>query len=707
MNTLIAAVTVLAVSTAGAGTVYVDDDAALGGDGSAWGTAYRFLQDALADAAASAGLVTEIRLAQGIYKPDQDESGNVTAGDREATLQLLSGVALLGGFAGIGEPDPDARDISLYVTVLSGDLLGNDKPDFVNNDENSYHITTASLTDATAVMSGITLSDGNANGPSARLDLRRGGAMYTVDGAPTVIDCVFRANAGQTGGAIYNEASSPTITNCLFDGNHAIFSSGSGGAMANLSGSSPVVSDCTFTANAGTVTGRGGAIFNRFSSHPVVTDCTFQDNTCGAGGALANSDGCSPLITRCLFIGNTVNTPAGWGGALWSQNFSSPTVTDCSFFENSAAAGGAVLNQAGSDATYIACFFVGNTADCFGGAMFTDKSSPRIVGCTFITNMVLGANVAWGGAMHNRGGCCNLDTDPEIINSVFVGNSALTGGAISNAASNVLIADSTIAANTAQVAGGVYTWFEGVTCIHNSILWSNDVGQIVNEEAGTTTATYSLIEAGYPGPGNIDADPLFVDPDNGDFRVSADSPCIDAGDNTAVPQDITTDLDGNPRFLEIPETPDTGNGTLPIVDMGAYESLGDGCLAVTGQEIVCHADGTTFTVNIEGLNACTGGTSMITFTASGGAVGEEMCFTLLVNDGGFCCSTEICVTIPDCTAATLPSDLNGDGMVGLTDFLALLGAWGSCSDCGQCPADFDGDCMVGILDLLILLGSWD
>jgi len=44
--------------------------------------------------------------------------------------------------------------------------------------------------------------------------------------------------------------------------------------------------------------------------------------------------------------------------------------------------------------------------------------------------------------------------------------------------------------------------------------------------------------------------------------------------------------------------------------------------------------------------------------------------------------------------------------VGIADFLALLEAWGSCSDCGTCPADFDGDCSVGILDLLILLGNW-
>ena len=129
-------------------------------------------------------------------------------------------------------------------------------------------------------------------------------------------------------------------------------------------------------------------------------------------------------------------------------------------------------------------------------------------------------------------------------------------------------------------------------------------------------------------------------------------------------------------------------------------SFGTGCFSVISQDIVCHANGTAFTVNIEGLNACAGGTSMFTFTASGGAVGEELCFTVLVNDGGFCCSTEICVTVPNCR------DLNGDYIVSLIDFLILLANWGPCLDCNSCPADFDGDCSVGILDMLILLANW-
>ncbi|MFQ5807169.1 MAG: hypothetical protein ACE5I3_12040, partial [Phycisphaerae bacterium] len=110
----------------------------------------------------------------------------------------------------------------------------------------------------------------------------------------------------------------------------------------------------------------------------------------------------------------------------------------------------------------------------------------------------------------------------------------------------------------------------------------------------------SCVQGGYDGIGNIDADPLFVDPDgpdndpntweDNDYRLSVGSPCIDAGDNDAVPPDIADldgdgdvdepipfDLDGNPRFVDDPGMPDSGNGTPPIVDMGAYEFQGETC----------------------------------------------------------------------------------------------------------------------------------
>ena len=58
------------------------------------------------------------------------------------------------------------------------------------------------------------------------------------------------------------------------------------------------------------------------------------------------------------------------------------------------------------------------------------------------------------------------------------------------------------------------------------------------------------------------------------------------------------------------------------------------------------------------------------------------------------------------TVAPPIGDLDGDGHVGITDFLLLLAEWGPCDDCGACAADLDGDCVVGITDFLMLLANW-
>ena len=113
---------ILSASTMGK-TIYVDDDAAGANDGSSWVNAYVYLQDALADAD-SAEKPVEIRVAQGVYTPDQGAS--ITRGFRGAAFQLINGVAVLGGFAGIGAIEPDARSIEANETILSGDLAGDD-----------------------------------------------------------------------------------------------------------------------------------------------------------------------------------------------------------------------------------------------------------------------------------------------------------------------------------------------------------------------------------------------------------------------------------------------------------------------------------------------------------------------------------------------------------------------------------------------------
>ena len=99
----------------GQSVLYVDDDAPVAGDGTSWATAYNDLQDALG--AANPG--DEIWVAAGIYTPDRG------TGDRNATFQLIIGVAIYGGFAG-GETDLGQRDAATNVTILSGDLADAD-----------------------------------------------------------------------------------------------------------------------------------------------------------------------------------------------------------------------------------------------------------------------------------------------------------------------------------------------------------------------------------------------------------------------------------------------------------------------------------------------------------------------------------------------------------------------------------------------------
>jgi hypothetical protein len=101
--------------------------------------------------------------------------------------------------------------------------------------------------------------------------------------------------------------------------------------------------------------------------------------------------------------------------------------------------------------------------------------------------------------------------------------------------------------------------------IFNSIIWGNTGAseQIYNDDESATLISFSDIQGGYPGEGNINAPPLFVDPENRDFHLDPNSPCIDAGTNDVELTD--TDLDGYSRVTD-------GNGdAIPVVDMGAYE----------------------------------------------------------------------------------------------------------------------------------------
>ncbi|MHC4477594.1 MAG: right-handed parallel beta-helix repeat-containing protein [Planctomycetota bacterium] len=291
-STLLATSLLFAVaSAASAGQIiYVDADANVGGDGFTWATAFKDLQDALADANSKVKPV-EIWVAAGTYTPDCNSAEPNGTGDREATFQLIDGVRVDGGYAGFGEPEPNARNIDLHETILSGDLAGNDDG-FVHNDENSYHVVTGSSTDATAVLDGFTVTSGNGD---------RGSGMCNEFGSPTVSNCRFSLNSANICAAgMYNYFSGIiTISNCTFRDNSAIYD---GGAIFNWI-STPVLTNLVFSGN--TAGGYGGGMFTNHGSATLV-NCTFSENSAdGYGGGIYNAKLYGEVVlTNCIFWGN-------------------------------------------------------------------------------------------------------------------------------------------------------------------------------------------------------------------------------------------------------------------------------------------------------------------------------------------------------------------------------------------------------------------
>jgi len=285
----------MAAAIAAGATIYVDADASAGGNGQTWATAHKYLQDALYKTPTSGD---EIWVAEGTYKPDQ--GGAQTPNHRIAAFQLLSGVAIYGGFAG-GETTLDERDWQTNETILSGDLNGDDVG-FTNNGENSYHVVTGSGTNNTAILDGFTITAGNANGGGTN---EYGGGMYSNSGSTMVTNCTFIINSAYYGGGMFNKSSSPTVSNCTFTGNSA--DPDDGGGMYNWENSSPTVINCTFTGNS--AKRYGGGVDND-SGSTILNNCTFHSNSTGYQGGGIYNKSVSSMVTNCILWGNTAQIGA-------------------------------------------------------------------------------------------------------------------------------------------------------------------------------------------------------------------------------------------------------------------------------------------------------------------------------------------------------------------------------------------------------------
>jgi predicted outer membrane repeat protein len=342
---------------------------------------------------------------------------------------------------------------------------------------------------------------------------------------------------------MYNSSSSPTLTNCTFIANTAKFR---GGGMYNdTSSSSPTLTGCTFNSN--TANSYGGGVYCSSSSSLTLTDCTFTANSASSGGALYHYLTSSLTLANCTF---TANSASSSGGGIYNDS-SSPKLTNCTFTANSASSSGGGMYNDFSFPKLTSCTFTANSASPSGGGIYNDSSSPNLTNCTFAAN----SSSTSGGAVYN------YSSSPKLTNCTFTTNSAVAG--------SVIYCSSTSSSPT----------------LTNCVLWDNSIsgGQV---SGGTPVVTYCDIQGGYAGTGNINAAPQFVhapnpglddtwgtEDDSTDLRLRLNSPCIDAGSNDAVPSTVLVDRLGNPRKDDIPAIVDTGSGTAPLVDLGAYEAV--------------------------------------------------------------------------------------------------------------------------------------
>lgn len=441
--------------------IYVDADANGLNDGSSWTDAYNFLQDALADANSSPKPV-EIRVAQGSYTPDSNSAEPNGTGDRTATFQLIIEVTLKGGYAGVGQPDPNVRDINKYKTILSGDI---NTPG--SNLDNSYHVVTGSCAGATTTIDGFTIIGGNAS----------------EGGAGIYLTCIP-----------YTDWPSGICPNSKY-----------------------LVTNCSFIDNvADSLFGQGGGAFIHGCT-AKLTNCTFNRNFAGGGGGLCTR---SYLAPPWLESPDTI-----------------VTLVNCAFIGNSARSGAGMYNT----------HAVAPTPGLEGSRAYVS-----LINCLFTVNIAEN----YGGGMSNFGSYVN------VINCTFSGNSAEDGNSIA--------------------CDSYQQQYPTNLQLINCILWDGG-NEIWNNDDSTITVTYSDVQDGWPGEGNIDADPCFADTDANDYHLKSQAGRWDPNSQSWIKDDFTSPcIDAGDMASPIGYEPFPNGG---IINIGAYGGTAEASKSYFGEPI--------------------------------------------------------------------------------------------------------------------------
>ncbi|MCP4628214.1 MAG: hypothetical protein GY850_32565, partial [bacterium] len=351
--------------------------------------------------------------------------------------------------------------------------------------------------------------------------------------------------------------------------------------------------DHTSVLSGLTITNGSNGVYCSQSS-PTITDCVITGND-GRGIYLRNSDA---LITDCTFVGN--------GGGL-EISVGNPEVTDCIFIGNQADRGGAISISSSSEIVISGCTMTGNSAGIEGGAVRGSANGGLIIeACSISGNTAL-----------EKGGGLYVYGTVNVVNTTITGNTAGQGGGIYTPICSPRITNCTLSENRASDSGGGICFFGSTAEITNTILWNNSAQSSGPEMAllahfssyfpTTVLTSYCDVLGGESSvfventnctltwQNSMDADPSFVDPGSWDdrgttdnlsddiwnegvYRLTAGSPCIDAGTSDEAPD---MDCEGNGRYDD-PSTEDTGGGAFTFYDIGAFE--------FGGGPIFCPAD---------------------------------------------------------------------------------------------------------------------
>lgn len=275
------------------------------------------------------------------------------------------------------------------------------------------------------------------------------------------------------------------------------------------------VYNCVFDSCAAA---QGSAIYLNHSNAQILRSIIYSNETQGSSQTGAAGIKCyysNPIIIENLLINNS---SGGSGGALWCYA-SNPILESNLFAGNSAVSGGAIMASESviltiHDNTFIQNHAIsGSSAPTYGGAIKSSSSELHLDHNRFVENDATSVpNTGYGGAVFASGS--NL----QMVSNSFIGNSA----------THVL-----------NGAGGIYLENNTVMSLKNSILWDNQPGQIYVEDSNASV-TYSDVQGGWTGSGNIAQQPQFLDTLQVDYRLRWGSPCIDSGD----PSPIYNDFDG-------------------------------------------------------------------------------------------------------------------------------------------------------------------